>query len=140
MRALLTSMMLQKDKVEKFKWSQVSHILFLPILAMGECSIVLCKIFVCPAMSWDAQCVELQLLYVALCTFVLPVPVISDCSSACQVPIDALHAKYCARTGLPVVGDHEWGHLQIDATSLFLLILAQMTASGHFKITGSYDT
>lgn len=30
----------------------------------------------------------------------------------------------------PVVGDHEWGHLQIDATSLFLLILAQMTASG----------
>jgi phosphorylase kinase alpha/beta subunit len=29
-----------------------------------------------------------------------------------------------------VVGDHEWGHLQLDATSLFLLVLAQMTASG----------
>jgi phosphorylase kinase alpha/beta subunit len=29
-----------------------------------------------------------------------------------------------------VVGDHEWGHLQIDAISLFLLTLAQMTASG----------
>lgn len=29
-----------------------------------------------------------------------------------------------------VVGDYDWGHLQIDATSLFLLMLAQMTASG----------
>ena len=32
--------------------------------------------------------------------------------------------------GLPVVGDHEWGHLQIDAISLYLLVLAEMTASG----------
>ncbi len=45
-------------------------------------------------------------------------------------PIDALHAKYGTNTGLPVVGDDEWGHLQIDATSLFLLTLAQMHASG----------
>jgi phosphorylase kinase alpha/beta subunit len=29
-----------------------------------------------------------------------------------------------------VVADDEWGHLQIDATSVFLLMLAQMTASG----------
>ncbi len=29
-----------------------------------------------------------------------------------------------------MVGDHEWGHLQIDAISIYLLILAQMTASG----------
>ncbi|OUD16332.1 glycoside hydrolase family 15 protein [Thioflexithrix psekupsensis] len=43
---------------------------------------------------------------------------------------DALHAKYDTATGNSVVGDHEWGHLQIDATSLFLLMLAQMTASG----------
>lgn len=43
---------------------------------------------------------------------------------------DALHAKYSARTKSTVVGDYEWGHLQIDATSLFLLTLAQMTASG----------
>ena len=28
------------------------------------------------------------------------------------------------------VGDYEWGHLQIDATSLFLLTLAEMTAAG----------
>ena len=43
---------------------------------------------------------------------------------------DSLHAKYSSNTMLTVVGDHEWGHLQLDATSLFLLILAQMTASG----------
>lgn len=47
-----------------------------------------------------------------------------------QSPGDALHAKYSASTMLPAVGDQEWGHLQLDATSLFLLSLAQMTASG----------
>ena len=47
-----------------------------------------------------------------------------------QDPMDALHAKYDTRSGSVVVGDHEWGHLQLDATSLFLLMLAQMTASG----------
>jgi phosphorylase kinase alpha/beta subunit len=45
-------------------------------------------------------------------------------------PIDALHAKYGTSTGLAVVGDDEWGHLQLDATSLYLLMIAQMTASG----------
>src|SRR5690606_4885660 len=44
--------------------------------------------------------------------------------------VDALHAKYDTATGLPVVADDAWGHLQIDATSLYLLMLAQMTASG----------
>ncbi|KAL7375038.1 hypothetical protein ABVT39_011015 [Epinephelus coioides] len=43
---------------------------------------------------------------------------------------DSLHAKYNTRTCAPVVGDNEWGHLQVDATSIFLLFLAQMTASG----------
>ena len=38
--------------------------------------------------------------------------------------------RYNTATGAPVVGDWEWGHLQIDATSIFLLMLAQMTASG----------
>ncbi|MGZ8241336.1 MAG: glycoside hydrolase family 15 protein [Methylobacter sp.] len=47
-----------------------------------------------------------------------------------QNPLDALHAKYDTKSGGCVVGDHEWGHLQLDATSLFLLMLAQMTASG----------
>ncbi|MCL4433151.1 MAG: glycoside hydrolase family 15 protein [Epsilonproteobacteria bacterium] len=45
-------------------------------------------------------------------------------------PIDALHAKYGTSSGLAVVGDDEWGHLQLDATSLYLLMIAQMTASG----------
>ncbi|KAI9591628.1 glycosyl hydrolases family 15-domain-containing protein [Syncephalis fuscata] len=42
----------------------------------------------------------------------------------------SLHAKYSTTTGEPVVGDFEWGHLQLDATSIFLLMLAQMTAAG----------
>ncbi|XP_043210749.1 probable phosphorylase b kinase regulatory subunit alpha, partial [Amphibalanus amphitrite] len=76
MRGLLTSMMFQKDKVERFKSS--------------------------------------------------------------QSPKDALHAKYSTTTGFTCVGDNEWGHLQLDATSLFLLILAQMTASG-IKLVYSLD-
>ncbi|MFE4106355.1 glycoside hydrolase family 15 protein [Almyronema epifaneia] len=47
-----------------------------------------------------------------------------------QAPLDALHAKYDTATGNAVVGDAEWGHLQLDATALYLLMLAQMTASG----------
>ncbi|KAF7991456.1 hypothetical protein HCN44_008768 [Aphidius gifuensis] len=47
-----------------------------------------------------------------------------------QNPLDALHAKYNSTNGQTVVGDDEWGHLQIDSISLYLLILAQMTASG----------
>uniref|UniRef100_A0AAZ1WXK7 Phosphorylase b kinase regulatory subunit n=1 Tax=Oreochromis aureus TaxID=47969 RepID=A0AAZ1WXK7_OREAU len=43
---------------------------------------------------------------------------------------DSLHAKYNTKTCATVVGDDQWGHLQVDATSLFLLFLAQMTASG----------
>lgn len=47
-----------------------------------------------------------------------------------QSLLDAMHAKYDTHTGDVVVGDSEWGHLQLDATSLYLLILAQMTTSG----------
>ena len=36
-------------------------------------------------------------------------------------PRDSIHAKFGCKTGLPVVGDHEWGHLQLDAISLYLL-------------------
>jgi len=45
-------------------------------------------------------------------------------------PVDALHAKYDTATGEAVVGDEDWGHLQLDATSLFVLMLVQMTLSG----------
>ncbi|XP_053664550.1 probable phosphorylase b kinase regulatory subunit alpha isoform X2 [Anopheles marshallii] len=55
-----------------------------------------------------------------------------------QNPLDSLHAKYSSRNGQIVVGDSEWGHLQIDAISLYLLILAQMTASG-LQIVFSLD-
>lgn len=55
-----------------------------------------------------------------------------------QQPIDALHAKYDTATGLAVVGDAEWGHLQLDATSLFVLMLVQMTLSG-LQIIASRD-
>ncbi|XP_052002634.1 phosphorylase b kinase regulatory subunit alpha, skeletal muscle isoform isoform X3 [Xyrauchen texanus] len=44
--------------------------------------------------------------------------------------VDSLHAKYNIQTCGTVVGDMEWGHLQLDATSLYMLFLAQMTASG----------
>ncbi|CAH8573317.1 Phosphorylase b kinase regulatory subunit alpha [Schistosoma haematobium] len=47
-----------------------------------------------------------------------------------QNPIHSLHAKFDSTSYKTVVGDLEWGHLQIDAISVFLLILAQMTAAG----------
>ena len=53
-------------------------------------------------------------------------------------PLDALHAKYDTGSADTVVADDEWGHLQLDATSLFLLMLAQMTASG-LKIIFTLD-
>lgn len=50
----------------------------------------------------------------------------------------SLHAKYDTTTGLEVVADDAWGHLQIDATSIYLLMLAQMTASG-LRIVSTFD-
>lgn len=47
-----------------------------------------------------------------------------------QDPLDALHAKYNTRSGEVVVADDKWGHLQLDATSIYLLMLAQMTRAG----------
>ncbi|KAI6214945.1 Phosphorylase b kinase regulatory subunit [Aphelenchoides besseyi] len=55
-----------------------------------------------------------------------------------QRSTDGLHAKYSVHTKGLVVTDGEWGHLQIDATSLFLLTLAQMTASG-LQIIRNFD-
>lgn len=51
-----------------------------------------------------------------------------------QNKMDALHAKYSSQTGATVETDSGWGHLQLDATSLYLLTLAQMTASGICKL------
>ena len=44
-----------------------------------------------------------------------------------QSPFDAIHAKFSVTTGQAVCGDHDWGHLQIDAISIYLLILAQVS-------------
>ncbi|MEM9135943.1 MAG: glycoside hydrolase family 15 protein, partial [Cyanobacteria bacterium P01_F01_bin.42] len=55
-----------------------------------------------------------------------------------QSPLDSLHAKYDTKTGNTVVKDDEWGHLQLDATSLYLLMLAQMIESG-FSIIYTLD-
>lgn len=55
-----------------------------------------------------------------------------------QNPLDALHAKYSSINGQTVIGDKEWGHLQVDAISLYLLVLAQMTAAG-LQIVFSLD-
>lgn len=54
---------------------------------------------------------------------------------------DSLHAKYNTKTCATVVGDDQWGHLQLDAISLYLLFLAQMTASGQYqdRITGGHS-
>ena len=50
-----------------------------------------------------------------------------QCCRVCAFTADSLiRSETCA----PVVGDFDWGHLQIDATALYLLMLAQMTASG----------
>ncbi|XP_045889010.1 phosphorylase b kinase regulatory subunit alpha, liver isoform isoform X3 [Micropterus dolomieu] len=51
---------------------------------------------------------------------------------------DCLHAKYDTPTCAIVVGDDQWGHLQVDATSIYLLMLAQMTASG-LRIISNLD-
>uniref|UniRef100_A0A0K2UQI8 Phosphorylase b kinase regulatory subunit n=1 Tax=Lepeophtheirus salmonis TaxID=72036 RepID=A0A0K2UQI8_LEPSM len=48
---------------------------------------------------------------------------------SCSVK-DSIHAKFSAKDGHPVVGDNDWGHLQIDAISLYLLTLTQITTSG----------
>ncbi|WP_075186798.1 glycoside hydrolase family 15 protein [Teredinibacter haidensis] len=53
-------------------------------------------------------------------------------------PLDSLHAKYDTHSGLTVVADDAWGHLQIDATAIYLLMLAQMTASG-LRMIHTYD-
>ena len=54
-------------------------------------------------------------------------------------PLDALHAKYDTGSGDPVVPDDGWGHLQLDATALFLLQLAQLTRSGLVVVQTSHE-
>lgn len=50
-----------------------------------------------------------------------------------QNPIHSLHAKFDANNFKTVVSDDSWGHLQIDAISVYLLTLAQMIAGGELE-------
>ena len=52
---------------------------------------------------------------------------------------DAIHAKFDTPSGDPVVADDGWGHLQLDATALFLLQLAQLTRSGLVVIQSQHE-
>ena len=54
-------------------------------------------------------------------------------------PLDAIHAKFDTGSGEPVVADDGWGHLQLDATALFLLQLAQLTRSGLVVVQTSHE-
>ena len=53
--------------------------------------------------------------------------------------LDAIHAKFDTDSGEPVVADDGWGHLQLDATALFLLQLAQLTRSGLVIVQSSHE-
>jgi phosphorylase kinase alpha/beta subunit len=53
--------------------------------------------------------------------------------------LDAIHAKFDTATGAAVVADDGWGHLQLDATALFLLQLAQLTRSGLVVVQSSHE-
>jgi len=54
-------------------------------------------------------------------------------------PLDAIHAKFDTASGEAVVADDGWGHLQLDATALFLLQLAQLTRSGLVVVQTSHE-
>jgi phosphorylase kinase alpha/beta subunit len=54
-------------------------------------------------------------------------------------PLDAIHAKFDTSSGDTVVPDDAWGHLQLDATALFLLQLAQLTRSGLVIVQTSHE-
>jgi len=58
---------------------------------------------------------------------------------ASLAPLDAIHAKFDTASGEPVVADDGWGHLQLDATALFLLQLAQLTRSGLVVVQTSHE-
>jgi phosphorylase kinase alpha/beta subunit len=54
-------------------------------------------------------------------------------------PLDALHAKFDTGSGTTVVPDDGWGHLQLDATAVFLLQLAQLSRSGLVVLQTSHE-
>jgi phosphorylase kinase alpha/beta subunit len=53
--------------------------------------------------------------------------------------LDAIHAKFDTSSGEPVVPDDGWGHLQLDATALFLLQLAQLARAGLVVVRSRHE-
>jgi phosphorylase kinase alpha/beta subunit len=53
--------------------------------------------------------------------------------------LDAIHAKFETSSGDPVVPDDGWGHLQLDATALYLLQLAQLTRAGLVVVRSHHE-
>ncbi len=53
--------------------------------------------------------------------------------------LDAIHAKFDTASGDPVVPDDGWGHLQLDATALYLLQLAQLTRAGLVVVQSRHE-
>jgi phosphorylase kinase alpha/beta subunit len=53
--------------------------------------------------------------------------------------LDALHAKFDTATGDPVVADDGWGHLQLDATAVYLLQVAQLTRAGLVVVQSRHE-
>ena len=54
-------------------------------------------------------------------------------------PLDAIHAKFDTDSGQAAVADDAWGHLQLDATGLFLLQLAQLTRAGMVVVQSEHE-
>jgi phosphorylase kinase alpha/beta subunit len=53
--------------------------------------------------------------------------------------LDAIHAKFDTSRGDPVVADEGWGHLQLDATALYLLQLAQLSRAGLVVVQNHHE-
>jgi phosphorylase kinase alpha/beta subunit len=83
----------------------------------------------CESRGWELRNAALRTMRALLYAMMRQAPRVAA-FTARQDPRLALHAKYNASTGLPVVGDLAWGHLQLDATSLFVLYVAHFSASG----------
>lgn len=107
------------------------------ILAVWGLALAYRKIDTQQGRAYELEHSVTKLMRGVLCAMMRQAPKVERFKHTLE-PLDALHAKYDTKTGNPVVGDKEWGHLQIDATSVFLLMLAQMTASG-LQIVFSFD-
>lgn len=99
------------------------------ILAVWGLALAYRKIDETQGRTYELEHSVVKLMRGLLCAMMQQAPKVERFKQS-QDPLEALHAKYDTATGAPVVEDDEWGHLQLDATSVFLLMLAQMTASG----------